>query len=388
MSTEEAAANAPSLDADRQFINRIKKKYRPVLPKEPENLADIDFPEWLTHTMGKELVDGEEELGDLFLLHDSGSDDPNRFFMFATSDNVKQLENHHLFADGTFRIAPDLFLQVYTIHALVKGKCLPLVFCLLPRKTGIIYTKMLKVLKDQMDSERDPLSITSDFEGPFIKACAEIFPKVAVYGCFFHFKQSMFRHVGFEGLAGLYSNDIDVKRALKIIQYLAYVPCSDVVKLFGQLKSERVAHPDELTESRIFNFYKYVEVNYIGKTTHIPGKRGPKGYRATTTYTPPQFSIALWNINQRHLEGLPRTNNFSESWHNAFSAVLDSHPSVYKLITELRKEQKRTENLLAKINTGMTFKQDTSKEERVNAIMLDYSIDTYADIYERLSQIV
>ena len=48
----------------------------------------------------------------------------------------------------------------------------------------------------------------------------------------------------------------------------------------------------------------------------------------------------------------------------------------------------RTGTLFAKINTDMTFKQDTAMEERVNAIMLDYAIANYADIYERLSQIV
>lgn len=52
--------------------------------------------------------------GETFLLHDSGVDDEDRFFMFGTVANVRSFEMAQLYADGTFSIAPDLFLQVYT----------------------------------------------------------------------------------------------------------------------------------------------------------------------------------------------------------------------------------------------------------------------------------
>ena len=120
------------------------------MPVKPKSLEDIEFTEWLKHALGKQLPGGEEELGELFLLHDSGVNDKKRFFIFATQNNVKLLQQHHLFADGTFKIAPFLFMQVYTIHALVECKCLSLVYCLLPRKTAVIYKKLLTVLRDLM----------------------------------------------------------------------------------------------------------------------------------------------------------------------------------------------------------------------------------------------
>ena len=129
-----------------------------------------------------------------------------------------------------------------------------------------------------------------------------------------------------------------------------------------------VENPDPLIQARIARFYDFFE----NKTVKTPFKPGRGGYPAKTVHHAPLFPIELWNINSHHIEGLPRTNNFSEGWHSAFSAVLTSHPSVYKLVAELRKEQKRTENILAKIETGVKFKHDSTKEDRVNEIMLDY----------------
>ncbi|CAF1135329.1 unnamed protein product, partial [Brachionus calyciflorus] len=102
----EAIANMPSYNADRQCIQRYKKKNRPDYPPEPKTLADIEFPVFLTETL--ENHEGETEA---FLLYDSGKDDPNRFFIFATKKNLKLLESSEIFADGTFSIAPTLFEQ-------------------------------------------------------------------------------------------------------------------------------------------------------------------------------------------------------------------------------------------------------------------------------------
>ena len=98
-----------------------------------------------------------------------------------------------MYADGTFKIAPDLFLQVYTIHCVVEGRCLPMVCCLLPRKTADIYEKLLRVVQKKMT--RPPKSFTSDFELALIKAVLLIWPEVSIYLCFFHFKQTMWRKI-------------------------------------------------------------------------------------------------------------------------------------------------------------------------------------------------
>jgi hypothetical protein len=81
----------------------INEKPRP----KPQSLADIVIPDWLTHTIKEQVGDIE-----LFLLHDSGKEDPDRFFIFSTDRNIKHLEDMHIFADGTFDVAPDLMMVI------------------------------------------------------------------------------------------------------------------------------------------------------------------------------------------------------------------------------------------------------------------------------------
>ncbi|CAF1116019.1 unnamed protein product [Brachionus calyciflorus] len=86
---ERVLINLPSYDADRQVIKREQKKQKPVYPKSPDSLSEIDIPSWLTLTLK----------GENFLFYDSGSNDPDRFFIFCTTENLKLIENNDLFCD-------------------------------------------------------------------------------------------------------------------------------------------------------------------------------------------------------------------------------------------------------------------------------------------------
>lgn len=70
----------------------------------------------------------EEQLmhaGESILMHDSGPEDPNRFFIFACSQAINFYQNAEILqADGTFQIVPKLFSQLYVIHA----KALSIIF--------------------------------------------------------------------------------------------------------------------------------------------------------------------------------------------------------------------------------------------------------------------
>ena len=100
------------------------------------------------------------------------------------------------------------------------------------------------------------------------------------------------------------------------------------------------------------------------------------------------FPIELWNVHSRIKNYLPRTNNFSESWNKAFSSVLRSHPSVYALIDAFRKEQKRTEDNIIKLQTGCIHKRKPKYEqldERLNNVMDGYTKQNYKDIFDSLN---
>ena len=76
-------------------------------------------------------------------MFDSGADDDRRILMFGTMKNLQSLEEHsNWFIDGTFKVSPDLFVQVFTIHALIDNSAVPLVYALLPSKEQADYVRV------------------------------------------------------------------------------------------------------------------------------------------------------------------------------------------------------------------------------------------------------
>ena len=52
------------------------------------------------------------------------------------------------YGDGTLSIAPVHFYQLYTIHGIVLGQLLPLVYCLMTKKSKSTYELLFETFKD------------------------------------------------------------------------------------------------------------------------------------------------------------------------------------------------------------------------------------------------
>ena len=62
-----------------------------------------------------------------FVLYDGKTRRNVRVLAFSTARNLATLaEYNDWIADGTFYVAPRIFAQSYTIHAVIDRKCLPL----------------------------------------------------------------------------------------------------------------------------------------------------------------------------------------------------------------------------------------------------------------------
>ena len=72
-----------------------------------------------------------------FLLHDTGKDDKERILIFGQRSLLELMESLDTLwlADGTFKICPEIFFQLFTIHITVNGYNPPCVYILLPNKT-------------------------------------------------------------------------------------------------------------------------------------------------------------------------------------------------------------------------------------------------------------
>ena len=64
----------------------------------------------------------------------------------------------------------------------------------------------------------------------------------------------------------------------------------------------------------------------------------------TPIVIPSIFSLELWNNHFMVHFGLPRTTNVVEAWHRSFSTHMSCHhPSLWKFLSVLKKEQGLTE---------------------------------------------
>ncbi|CAF0986321.1 unnamed protein product [Brachionus calyciflorus] len=212
----------------------------------------------------------------------------------------------------------------------------------------------------------------------FLNASSVVFDKVPLFGCYFHFKQNMWRKILELGLKPIYTENEEVRNLLKLPQALALIPANDVLHGFNLIKSK-------VTDSKILEFYEYIEDIYFGKNMIEKVGRG-RGRKEVLVFKEPLFSVSLWNVNSRVVDCLPRTN-FVESWHNAFSNKLIKHPLVCSLVDSFIKEQKKADSDLIKIKTGLVNKRRPKYrllDNRIKVILSNYSINNIEETMKNL----
>uniref|UniRef100_A0A915K4S7 Uncharacterized protein n=1 Tax=Romanomermis culicivorax TaxID=13658 RepID=A0A915K4S7_ROMCU len=95
----------PSISSLKHTAQHVRQRQnRPIAL--PANLIDLQIPNQYSTTLA----------GASFLLYDSGPE-PYHMLIFSTAANMQLLsESQHWYGDGTFKTAPLLFEQLYTIH--------------------------------------------------------------------------------------------------------------------------------------------------------------------------------------------------------------------------------------------------------------------------------
>lgn len=93
-----------------RMVNRVRRNSN--FPQNPKSLTDLNLPLDFCKTLANEN----------FLLYDNCAyeEGQERIIIFGTKGNLDFLsECHELYMDGTFKVSPVLFSQLYTIH----GEC-------------------------------------------------------------------------------------------------------------------------------------------------------------------------------------------------------------------------------------------------------------------------
>jgi len=84
-----------------------------------------------------------------------------------------------------------------------------------------------------------PRRIVVDFEQALMIAIETEFPTSALSGCYFHFTQSLWRHVQNLGLASHYRRDRRLQKAIRKVMAIGFLPVLLVRQNFTLLRNSR-----------------------------------------------------------------------------------------------------------------------------------------------------
>lgn len=351
----------PNTTALKQQLLYVRKKSR---PREPQSIDELDLSEEWSKTLdGKSFA---------HIIRKQSSN----ILLFTTDENLKILTNTECWImDGTFKMVPTLFKQLYTIHGVIKDanknkKTIPLVYALLSCKTEKIYKLLLQeILKltNELGYSLEPKFVLTDFEIAAINATKAVFPSIVSKACFFHFCQSIYRKVQTNGLTQKYGSDVQFALLIKQMSCLAFLPDSKIPNCFNDLKSLFPTGSEIIPE--------WFDRNYVNGSV----RQKPNGTIASYSA---RFSPTIWSLHDNIMNDLPRTSNFVESWHRRWQALVDNHSGLFKIITNIQKEQAVVENEIQSIRRGELIKKrrkkDRLKDERINNIICNRH--NYTDI--------
>ena len=117
---------------------------------------------------------------------DNDFGDPQIVITFSSQQSVLFTSNSTpWFSDGTFKVCPNIFFQVYTVHAKQGRHNFPCVFVLLLNQTETAYTRFSWELFSKVNGS-DPEDILLEFEKSKMNAIKNIWPQIERKGCFYH----------------------------------------------------------------------------------------------------------------------------------------------------------------------------------------------------------
>ncbi|CAF4009467.1 unnamed protein product [Rotaria sp. Silwood2] len=148
-------------------LHKLRRKSLPPIPQNQKFLVPPVYEETYSHQK--------------FLIYDKRKTIyGGRLMIFASDEQLNVLYGSDvLFADGTFKVSPKLFEQLYVLHGMQNGE---------GGKKGI---------------DLKPATIVCDFERAFMNAVQTELPDTSITGWWFHMCQACYRNIQEIGLMKL-----------------------------------------------------------------------------------------------------------------------------------------------------------------------------------------
>ncbi|CAF1633849.1 unnamed protein product, partial [Didymodactylos carnosus] len=149
--SDPAIARLPLRDHIKRRIRMLRQNNNPITAANDSNFASVPIP--LSKTVHQ----------DQFLRCDTGPGD-DRILIFASTEQLDILQSTDEFlVDGTFKVVPEIFYQLYIIHGVYPDHVVPLIYALLRRKNAETYQRLINQIIE-FAPHWFPRSIMLDFE--------------------------------------------------------------------------------------------------------------------------------------------------------------------------------------------------------------------------------
>ena len=278
--------------------------------------------------------------------------------LFFLPKKMSHLSNAKVWiSDGTFKVVPKEFSQLYVIHGKIFNKDFPLAYILMKNRTEAMYSKVLSILKE--NNVKFPQYLIIDFEIQSFNAFKKASKETTIKFCLFHFGQCIWRRIQKEGFSKLYSRNIEFKMFIKCFLSLAFVPKEFVNHEFIKLKTKAKT----FCEVNIDCFIIYFEKNFVNSS---------------------KYPVESWNAYERVIDGINLTSNSAEAFNCHFHNRFDqSHAGLQTFIEKLKETQSNTEQdiqfRMCNPDSVLSEKDHVLKMEKIKIICLNY--EKYYDIY-------
>lgn len=194
-SNEEAAGSL-----NKQALQRkVQRKIASTFPPAPTS-HQIEFLDSWKHLMG-EASRPEFLLINHTFLHENSSHTILVFGLWSVF--LELCGSDCWYMDGTFRVCPDPFYQLFTIHYFFSDHSIPGLYCLLTAKTEFVYKRLFTLIKDKADEHQVVIRCRrcmTDFEIAITNGVRFVWPQWVAEGCHFHFTQALYRRMEKLGL--------------------------------------------------------------------------------------------------------------------------------------------------------------------------------------------
>lgn len=354
------ASNLPSKDAIRQIVNREKKKL--FNTKYEPTTFDFNIQEDAT------MLEG----GNNFVIKDKIFGSDKRVILLSTKKLMTFLaEALYWVMDGTFKIVPAVFQQLYTIHGPVlnSNKTFPLLFVLCTHKDKASYDVMFGLIIDYCSENNislNPSFVIMDFEKAARLSLRQHFESVTIKGCFFHLRQIIYRRIQKEGLSIKYNNDQSFNIDIKSISALAYIHPQNIPAYYNALIQS-------LSDDDALKIAEWFGQNYvIGKNNQ-----------------PPQYNPSFWCC--CNIPNIPRTQNSAESFHHHINQIsAKRHIGFYRLVAQLIKETEVNNVYIVKLQNGepeakKRKQKNEQKLQRIDNILKNITDYTYSNLLRAIA---